>query len=204
MATGPQWLAWCGRVGRIRTLCRVLKAEENPPIIWPQDRQIADFAGTWWVAHTKSRNEKALAWQMLHKEITYFLPMNWKVSRCRERTVRSLLPLFTGYVFFCGGEDDRLEVLKTNRVAGLITVSDQPGLLRDLAPIERLLRQGAPLQPHPYLKRGQRCRVIAGPLMGIEGIVVRAMERARLVLQVEMLGQATSVEIDGDLVEAVE
>ena len=182
----------------------MLKAEENPPLVWPADKSIRNFEGTWWVAHTKSRNEKALAWQMQHKDISYFLPMHWKVAKKKGRTFRSLLPLFTGYVFFCGNEDDRLEVLRTNRVAGLIAVKDQDHLVRDLLPIETLLQQGASLQPHKYIKAGTKCRVIAGALMGIEGIVARTARQTRLVLQVEMLGQATSVEVESDYIELIE
>lgn len=182
----------------------VLKASENPPIIWPETSQISDFSGTWWVAHTKSRNEKALAWQMQKKDIQYFLPMSWKVSRKSQRTTRSLLPLFTGYVFFCGNENDRLEVLKTNRIANLIQVKDAVRLVEDLVPIEMLLREGQPLEPFKYIKAGQKCRVIAGPLMGTEGIVVIEPHKTRLVLSVEMLGQSTAVEIETDMIELIE
>ena len=41
--------------------------------------------------------------------------------------------------------------------------------------------------------------------MGTEGIVVRSGEKKmRLVLAVEMLGQATSVEIDSEMLEPME
>lgn len=182
----------------------VLKLEENPPTAWPEGKHIGDFAGTWWVAHTKSRNEKALAWQMQHKDISYFLPMTKKVYRRKGRTFRSLLPLFTGYVFFCGDEEERVEVLRTNRVANIIEVKDQPTLVAELTPIQLALGEGQQLLPHRYIETGQGCRVIAGPLVGTEGIVIRAGERTRLVLQVDMLGQATSVEIGMDMIELIE
>ena len=98
--------------------------------------------------------------------------MCWKVRRQRGRTIRSLLPLFSGYLFFCGDENQRLEVLRTNRVANLIEVNDQRKLLNELLQIELALRAGVPLVPHKYLKAGRRCRVIAGPLADLQGIVV--------------------------------
>ena len=182
----------------------MLKESENPPIIWPDEESIRDFEGTWWVAHTKSRNEKALAWQMQKRNISYFLPMHWKVSKKRTRTFRSLLPLFTGYLFFCGDDEDRLEVLQTNRVAIIIVVKDQDAFVSDLLPIEKVIMQGEDIRPHKYIKAGQKCRVVAGPLMGTEGIVSRDSNRTRLVLQVDMLGQATSVEIDTDFLEMID
>ncbi len=182
----------------------MLRTEDNPPTTWPQGLTLAEFAGTWWVAHTKSRNEKALAHDLIALNIRYFLPMTWKVSRKSRRTVRSLLPLFAGYLFFCGSEVDRLELLRTNRAANIIPVADQQRLVRELVQIEQALKVGAPLSPHDYMKRGQKCRVIAGPLMGLQGIVAETRGTIRLVLQVEMLGQAASVEIDSDMIEKVE
>ena len=182
----------------------MLKVSENPPIIWPEVESIRDFEGQWWVVHTRSRNEKALAHDLISREISYFLPMSWKVRRKSRRTIRSLLPLFSGYLFFCGKENDRVELLKTNRIANLIEVNDQQKLLNELIQIDQALRSGAPLIPHKYIKVGQRCRIIAGPLIGLEGIVVQTKNATRLVLQIDMLGQAASVEIDIDMMEVIE
>jgi len=182
----------------------LLKVDENPPIAWPETESIRDFNGLWWVAHTKSRNEKALAKDLIHKDISYFLPMSWKVRRQRGRTIRSLLPLFSGYLFFCGQEQQRLEVLRTNRVANLLAVENQQKLLDELSQIEQALRKGAALIPHKYLKAGQLCRVIGGPLADLRGIVVKTRGTARLLLQIDMLGQATSVEIDTDMIEVLD
>jgi transcriptional antiterminator RfaH len=183
---------------------RLLKIHENPPIAWPEAESIRAYQGLWWVAHTRSRNEKALAHDLKAKNISYFLPMTWKVRRQTHRTIKSLLPLFTGYLFFCGDEAARVELLKTNRVANLLAVKNQDGFLRELVRFEQALRAGAPLVPHKYIKTGQWCRVIAGPLLGLEGIVVQAKGDTRLVLQIDMLGQAASVEIDLDMIEPVE
>lgn len=181
----------------------MLKPEENPPIIWPPDKSIKDFQGTWWVARTKSRNEKALAWQMQRKNISYFLPMTEKVYKKSRRVFRSMLPLFGGYLFFCCDEAQRLEVLKTNRVASLLEVKNQEHLVTDLLPIEKALLSGAELTPYDYIKAGQRCKVIAGPLMGTEGLVSNDQNKTRLVLQVDILGSATSLEIDASLLEII-
>ena len=173
-------------------------------MVWPASQSIGDFLGQWWVAHTKSRNEKALANELVRKNVSYFLPMRWKVSYKSGRKLRSLLPLFGGYLFFCGEERDRLEVLKTNRVANCIEVKDQTKFVCELSQIERAINAGVDLTPHDYLKVGQRCRVANGPLSGLAGIVIKSRTAARLVLQVDMLGQAASVEIDTDLLETIE
>ena len=182
----------------------MLKVSENPPTTWPDAESISDFTGEWWVAHTKSRNEKALAHDLIRRGISYFLPMSWKVRRKSRRTVRSLLPLFAGYLFCCGRENDRIELLRTDRVANVIEVTDQDEIIKELLQIEQALRAGAPLIPHKYVKTGQKCRVTAGPLLGLEGVVAQMRGAMRLVLQVDMLGQAASVEIDMDMIETLD
>jgi len=182
----------------------LLKETENPPISRPQGQTLSDFSGTWWVAHTKARNEKALAWDISRKQISYFLPMSPRVRRHRGRTIRSLLPLFAGYLFFCGDENQRLEVLRTNRVANLIKVEDQQKLVKELTQIQLALNAGAALRPHKYIEAGRLCRVTAGPLADLQGIFVKSRGDSRLILKIDMLGQATSTEIDADMVEPVE
>jgi transcription antitermination factor NusG len=182
----------------------LLKVSENPPIIWPEVESIRDFQGQWWVAHTKSRNEKALAHDLIRRNMCYFLPMSWKVRRKSRRKIKSLLPLFSGYLFFCGSEEEKTELWRTDRVANLIEVKDQQKLLEELIQIEQALRAGARLVPDKYIKTGQKCRVMAGPLLGLQGIVVKAKGATRLVLQVDMLGQAASVEIDIDMIEPID
>ena len=179
----------------------MLKVSENPPIIWPEEKSISDFSGLWWVAHTKSRNEKALAQDLSQKQVSYFLPMSWKVQRRHGRTIRSLLPLFSGYLFFCGQEKQRIEVLRTNRVANLIEVKDQRKLVAELLQIEKTIRAGAVLAPHKYMKAGQHCRVTAGPLAGLQGVILKTKSVTHLVLQIDMLGQAARVEVDTDMIE---
>jgi transcription antitermination factor NusG len=182
----------------------VLKVAENPPITWPEGKSISDFKGKWWVAHTKSRNEKALAKDLAKHHTSYFLPMRWKILHYKKRKLKSLLPLFSGYLFFCGDENNRLTALRTNRIANIIEVQDQQKLLKELLQIEQAINSGVTVQPHKYIKKGQRCRVTAGPLADLTGIVVESKGTARLVMQVDMLGQAASVEIDIDTIEVID
>jgi len=114
------------------------------------------------------------------------------------------MPVFTGYMFFCGDDDHRVEVLRTHRVANIIDVVDQIEFVTQLSQVEKAIKADVPLTQHHFVKKGQWCRVIAGSLMGLEGIVEDLKGVTRLILQVSMLGQATSVEIAADMVEVIE
>lgn len=181
----------------------MLKEKENPPVTWPEDKSVNEFTGTWFVAHTKSRNEKALAWDLITRNTPYFLPMRRKIVHRRGRKLTSLLPLFSGYIFFCGSEQKRLDALKTNRIANLLDVKNQQQIISELAQIEMAVKKGADLKPDKFIKKGQQCRVNAGPLKDLTGIVTETRGKTRLVLKIDMLGQAASVEIDTDTIEVL-
>ena len=185
-------------------MLEVLKINKNPPVSWPEDLSISQYRGTWWVAHTKSRNEKALANELAASNISYFLPMITKVRRISGRTIKSVLPIFSGYLFFCGDYDQRFQLLRTNRVANVIEVKDQEKLIEELLQIERAINAGVSLKPHKYIKEGQLCRITGGGLAGMQGIVVQTKSSLRLVMNIDILGKATSTEIDIDMVELME
>jgi hypothetical protein len=60
------------------------------------------------------------------------------------------------------------------------------------------------VEPHPFLRCGERVRVTRGSLEGVEGVLVRKKSLYRLVLSVDMLAQSVAVEIDAaDVVPAI-
>jgi transcription antitermination factor NusG len=165
----------------------------------------AGLAGPWWVARTKSRFEKAFAGDLAARGIAYFLPMIERVTFSGGRKRRGMMPLFNGYVFFCGDQEARHKALLTDRVAQVLEVRDQARFVEEITALHRVIRAGGVLDPYPFASVGAHCRVARGPLMGTEGTVVsRDNGAARLVLQVSMLGQGAALEIDADVLEAVE
>lgn len=181
-----------------------IRMRQNPPIKSPSESPLRDFQGLWWVAHTKPRQEKALAWDYLRSGGSYFLPMYEVIKRSRKRRWTSVLPLFTGYLFLCCREQRRLRALETNRIANLIPVSDQAGLVAELVRIEQLLAGGMSVSPYRGFTKGAACRIRTGPLAGLEGCVERRKGQARFIVNVTILGQGAAVEIDADWLEPIE
>jgi len=150
----------------------------------------------WWAVYTKARQEKALARELLRLEIPFYLPLVAKTLVRRGRRLKSLIPLFSGYVFLCASEEERLRSLATNRISKVIPVTDQVQLFRDLRQVRQLIEAGAPLTVESRLTAGKRVRIRSGALMGLEGIVEGRRGACRLVVAVTFLQQGVSVEID--------
>ncbi len=179
----------------------VLKGSDNPPALAPWVRSVEDLQERWWVGHTKARAEKALAWGLLKRNIGYFLPLIDRVTISGGRKRHVMLPLFSSYVFFCGSEEDRYAAMTTDHLARTISVSDQELLTLELSSIEKALAGKAKLDPYPFAAVGRRCRVRSGPFEGLEGVVVRRNNVARLVLHISILAQGAAIELDADLLE---
>ncbi|MCE5325744.1 MAG: hypothetical protein LLG01_04965 [Planctomycetaceae bacterium] len=179
----------------------MLKLSDNPPVVHPAEAAVAALSGRWRVAHTKARFEKAFAWDLLRRDIAYFLPLLTRVRISGGKKRRVLMPVFPSYVFFCGNDEARVTALTTNRLCQVIEVVDQRQFIAELAAIQKALAGQAQLDPYPFAAEGRRCRVKAGPFQGLEGVVASRANVTRLVLQVSILGQGAAMEIDADLLE---
>jgi transcription antitermination factor NusG len=183
----------------------MLSLSENPLILTPEVESLIELHGTWWIAYTRPRFEKAFAHDLCSLGIGYFLPMFEKTIFSGRRKRRLMSPLFPSYVFFCGTEQDRYMAMRTNRLCYTMDVGDQEKLIEELAGIESALLSKAVVDRYPGLPAGSRCRVISGPMKNIEGIVVeRRCARARIVIEVTILTQGALVEIDAELLEPLE
>lgn len=173
-------------------------------MIPPEVASVTQLTGRWWVAHTKARFEKVLAFDLLERGVGYFLPLSHRVKISGQRKRHLMLPLFSSYVFFNGDDETRYGVISTGRVCQVIEVKDQRRMSRQLADLEKALRVSGRLDPYPTTAIGRKCRVIAGQFEGITGTVVSFGPKAKFVLEIGLLGQGASVEIDADLLEPVE
>jgi transcription antitermination factor NusG len=160
--------------------------------------------GRWHLLHTRSRQEKALSETLFAKGIAHYLPIANVTRSYGGRKVLVDLPLFPGYVFLKGNLDEVYDADRTKRVAGIIRVADQDRIARELRNLARALVSRIQLDPYPYLRAGVKVSVRCGPLMGLEGVIESRSKRDRLILQVDVLGQATSLEIDGAILDVIE
>jgi transcription antitermination factor NusG len=159
----------------------------------------------WYAVQTCANHEKRVSQQLCQRTVEAYLPLYESMRQWKDRRMRLELPLFPGYVFVHLALCDRLRVLQTPSVVRLVGFGGQPAALPDQE-IEAL-RQGLThklrLEPHPYLKVGNRVRVRNGPLQGLEGILVRKKNGSRFVISLDLIMRSVAAEIDVAELEAV-
>jgi len=152
----------------------------------------------WYAAYTYPRHEKKVAQYLEQCGVESFLPLYKEINKWKNGQ-RMLVekPLFPSYVFVNVNPNERLRVLQTPSVASLV---ERAGIPVPLAQSEiDSLRQGVSqlqMEPHPYLKKGDRVRVKSGPFADREGVLVFQKNSWRVVICLDLLMQAVAVEIE--------
>ena len=159
----------------------------------------------WWALYTRHQHEKTVAEILRSKGVEVFLPLYSSVRRWKDRKKLLEMPLFPGYVFVRGVVAQRLHVMTTPGVHMILSQGDRAALIPEdeIQAIRQTMEGNYHVEPHPFLKCGERVRVKRGSLGGVEGILVRKKNVFRLILSVQMLAQAVAVEIDAADVEPV-
>ena len=157
----------------------------------------------WIVLHTRSRQEKAVGRQLAATRQEYRLPLVRRVTATSNSHRKVTVPLFPGYVFLHGQPEAAYEAVSSKRVCQILEVRDQARLEAELADVMRAVESQPLVERYIGIPPGTHCRVVRGPLKGVEGHVLdeRNARSTRLILSVDMLGQGASVEIERDFLE---
>lgn len=152
----------------------------------------------WYAAYTSANHEKRVAIQLTQRSIEHFLPLYESVRRWKDRRMKLQLPLFPGYVFVRLALRSRLQLLQVPGVARIVGFNGLPSALREeeIEAIKKSLTCGARAEPHPYLTVGRRVRIVRGPLIGMEGLIVRRKKRIRFIISLELIQRSVAVEIE--------
>lgn len=169
------------------------------------DNDIIKVEGKCWTpVRVKPKQEKKLAEYCKAKNVEYYLPLLKKIHRYEKRTAEFFVPMFPGYVFCCLNEDSYNQIVLSNTIVYRITLieHEEDDLITELNGIKAFERVASEKDViiKPEIVEGRPVKVCHGPLAGTEGVVIRRKGKATITVNVEILGQSATVEIDiGDL-----
>jgi transcription antitermination factor NusG len=164
-----------------------------------------DTSPRWFAVYTTPRHEKHVSEILAERQIETFLPL-YRTTRQwqKSRPVVLELPLFPTYVFVRIVRQARGAVLGMPGVLSIVGSSKEPSPLPDFE-IDAL-RSGLlerKIEPHPYLVVGERVRIMAGVMAGVEGVLVRKKNDLRVVLSLDTIMRSVAVEVDAEDIEPV-
>lgn len=182
----------------MREICNLLSTDQA---VAPYG--VMDPVPSWVAISTVPRHEKHVSEILRERRIENFLPLyralrQWK--KCCPVVLE--LPLFPSYLFVRLSAAARGSVLGVPGVLAIVGSRREAWSLPDFE--VEAMRTGLHLrkaEPHPYLVVGQRARIKAGPLVGMEGVLLRKRSSFRVVLTLDVIMQSVAVEVDACDVE---
>lgn len=180
-----------------------LLSQQLPAIVSREVGERITSSANWFAVYTTPRHEKRIALHFEQRQIESFLPLYQEIRQWKNRCkVKLDLPLFPNYIFVRIERDERFRVLN---VPGVLSIL---GSSSDLFPVEDeyivSLRRGLDahkIEPHPLVGVGDKVRIIAGAMSGMEGILVRKKNDLRVVLRVALLERSMAVEVTTEDIE---
>jgi transcription antitermination factor NusG len=158
-------------------------------------------ATRWFAVKVRVRCEETIASTLREKQYEVLSPSFTEIRQYSDRVRKVQCALFSGYIFVAMDPDRMLPVLSTEGVQYVVRVGSGVQSLSESevhtvkALCQMDTQQSQTCVPCDYLKVGQRVKIEVGPLVGLEGILVRVRDVERVVVTVESLHSSVSVEI---------
>jgi transcription antitermination factor NusG len=152
----------------------------------------------WYAVRVKPNFERTAALSLRGRGIPEFLPLYRTLRRWSDREKMMELPLFPGYIFAQLNPEIRTPILSSPGILAILGIGKTPVPVdpAELEAIRNVAREGLPCEPWPFLREGQRVRVTAGGLAGVEGLLLSLRNANHLVLQVSLLQRSVLVHLD--------
>lgn len=156
----------------------------------------------WYVVQAKRHCEERVLGHLAQKEITAFLPLIEVIRRYRVRWVRTLEPLFPGYLFVRLDLADHRALNAVCWSPGLrriLSIADTPVSVPDgaIEVIQQRVGEHGFVRPGSRFATGSRVRILHGPLAGLEAVFAQPLSRqGRVRVLVQLLGGLRRVEVD--------
>ncbi|HWQ52164.1 MAG TPA: UpxY family transcription antiterminator [Bryobacteraceae bacterium] len=159
----------------------------------------------WFAVFTQTLREQYVASLLRNKGYTAFVPL-YKVSRRWSDRLKEVdFPLFPAYLFCQLDPDDRMPILSTPGVKGIVGIGKVPTPVCDseVEAIRTIVASGQGGVPWNFLQTGVSVRVDGGPLRGLEGILVQIKSQYRVIVSVTLLQRSVAVEVDLEWVRPI-
>jgi len=163
----------------------------------------------WHALYVRSRAEKKVFEQLEEMGYEAYLPLITRIKQWSDRKKKVEEPLFRSYVFVRSSERQYYYILGVYGVVKFVTFEHKAVVVPDkqILAIKKYIDN--PIDDEDELKNidlteGQLVRITNGPLQGQIGRLVSIKSKRRLLIQIDVVGQAIPVSIPRTKVEPVE
>lgn len=176
------------------------------PVFYPP---LTGTRRSWFALYVQVNHEKEVTRILQQKHLEPFLPLHECWSKRKDRRKKLSLPLFPGYLFVNTVLDNHthVEILKVPGALKIIGNSEGPIPIPDfqIESLRTVIESPVPFSLYNKMREGDWVQVVRGPLTGCIGTLVRQnFSKGRLVISIDIVCKAVSVELDIEDVEPIE
>jgi transcription termination/antitermination protein NusG len=160
----------------------------------PEPPLRSESTAAWYALRVRANFEATVLRQVEGLGWECFLPQ-YAVKRPTGECQR---PLFPGYVFSRFNLADHGSIVRVRGLVHIVANAGRPESIpeQEIEIVRQVLRSGLMASPYPKLAKGQRVVIEAGPLVGLEGVILRIKNRYHVVVSITMLQRSIVAEID--------
>jgi transcription antitermination factor NusG len=161
----------------------------------------------WHVVYTRSRTEKKVLAELTAQNIECFLPLQKKLRQWKDRKKWIEMPVITSYCFVNITRKEYDQVLQSDNVVRYVVFEGKAAIVPDyqIDALKKMMKQSdfeVSVTPDNF-KPGKKVEIIAGPLVGVRGELVKLKNRNRFIIRIEQIETVFSVEVPAEKITAI-
>ena len=160
----------------------------------------------WHIFYVYPRAEKVVCKNLQCLNYEVFLPTIRQTRIWKNRQRKEIeIPLFPNYIFVHTYDYELFDIKLLPKVVNYIAWEGRPSFISDqeVDAISRMLNMSVPLAVETEFCTGERVKIIAGPLAGHEGILVRQSGKTRFGIELKAINHTVLLQISTAVLEKI-
>lgn len=164
------------------------------------------FESYWFVFYTYPRAEKVVYKELVNRDYEVFLPMIKDIRVWKNRQKKYVEQvLFPSYIFVNTHQAELYYIAQIPKIVTFVQCAGNPSVIpiEEIEGIKRMLCLDQKISVETNFYKGEKVRILYGPLAGHEGILVKQNGKNRFGIQLKEINHFVSIEIDTRVLEKV-
>ena len=153
----------------------------------------------WHVFYLRPRTENRVFRILTNLNYEVFWPVIQSQRIWKNRQKKKIkLPLFPNYLFVYTYAHELYSIKCLPQVVSCVSCGGKPSTISDkeVEGIRRMLGLGRAITVETKFSKGERVRIVSGPLTGYEGILVKQRSKTRFGIQFKAINHTIFIDID--------
>lgn len=158
----------------------------------------------WYAFYTAPRAEKKVAEKLEKHCFDYYLPLRKTLKQWSDRKKMVVEPVFKSYIFVKVKKDDIKKILPIDGILKVINFGNIPQKIPEnqVVFLKLLLESPDEIEIHSTLQKGDKVRVVQGPLSGAEGYL-SSNDAKNFKINIDIVGHSIAISVNSAYLEKI-